>query len=211
MSYIEITDNELNPEEPITSSLGKRWRDNPIALVQWDIGDVRPNFIPGTFDFFGVGNFQFAVPLGVRRVLLELSGAGGGGGAGKDGIASDGDGSAGGDTTVTGGLFTVSASGGPGGLGRTHLSQDGSPQGAISSRNGGGQGGKGGWWADTINAEFAIGEDGFSGDHIVIPVSVVPEELLDITVGSGGAGGVIGPNPGGNGGPGQDGFARIIY
>jgi hypothetical protein len=33
-TYVEILDAEIEPEAPIISSLGYRWRDNPIAIAQ---------------------------------------------------------------------------------------------------------------------------------------------------------------------------------
>lgn len=39
--YIPITDNELLPDQPISSLLGLRWRDNPLAIAEGAPGAPR--------------------------------------------------------------------------------------------------------------------------------------------------------------------------
>lgn len=41
--YIAITDAEVEPEAPLTSSLAARWRDNPIAIAEGAPGAPRLN------------------------------------------------------------------------------------------------------------------------------------------------------------------------
>lgn len=35
-AYINITDTETDPEAPLTSELAKKWRDNPLAIIEGD-------------------------------------------------------------------------------------------------------------------------------------------------------------------------------
>lgn len=37
-AYITITDVETDPEAPLTSTLAKKWRDNPIAITEGSTG-----------------------------------------------------------------------------------------------------------------------------------------------------------------------------
>jgi len=37
-SYITITDAETDPEAPLTATLAKKWRDNPIAISEGSSG-----------------------------------------------------------------------------------------------------------------------------------------------------------------------------
>ena len=37
-SYITITDTETDPEAPLTATLAKKWRDNPIAISEGSTG-----------------------------------------------------------------------------------------------------------------------------------------------------------------------------
>lgn len=37
-SYITITDAETDPEAPLTATLAKKWRDNPIAITEGSAG-----------------------------------------------------------------------------------------------------------------------------------------------------------------------------
>lgn len=47
-SYIAITDTETDPEAPLTATLAKKWRDNPIAIAEGD-ASVPANLRPTVF------------------------------------------------------------------------------------------------------------------------------------------------------------------
>lgn len=50
-SYITITDAETDPEAPLTATLAKKWRDNPIAIAEADASvpaNLRPTVSLGT-------------------------------------------------------------------------------------------------------------------------------------------------------------------
>lgn len=74
-SYIEITDAEVDPEAPITSFIGYRWRDNPIAIAERATG--APRVKPSTMERL-TGSGNWTVPAGVTRVKVRLVGGGGG-------------------------------------------------------------------------------------------------------------------------------------
>lgn len=43
-TYITITDSQLDPDAPLTSSLAYQWRDNPIAMFGGAVGAPRLQF-----------------------------------------------------------------------------------------------------------------------------------------------------------------------
>lgn len=47
-AYIAITDTETDPEAPLTATLAKKWRDNPIAIGEGD-ASVPANLRPTVF------------------------------------------------------------------------------------------------------------------------------------------------------------------
>lgn len=52
-SYIAITDTETDPEAPLTATLAKKWRDNPIAIGEGDASvptNLRPRVLLGTLN-----------------------------------------------------------------------------------------------------------------------------------------------------------------
>jgi hypothetical protein len=60
-SYITITDAETDPEAPLTATLAKKWRDNPIAIAEGDA--TAPSILPAIANKSsagGVGTYMFA-------------------------------------------------------------------------------------------------------------------------------------------------------
>jgi len=52
-SYIAITDTETDPEAPLTATLAKKWRDNPIAIGEGDSSvpaNLRTTVLLGTIN-----------------------------------------------------------------------------------------------------------------------------------------------------------------
>lgn len=99
MAYITIADTEVDPEAPITSYLGYRFRDNPIAIAERASG--APRVKPSTIEQLS-GSGNWTVPAGVKRVKVLCIGAGGGSG----GAETD---SGGGGASVIGTLEVVPA------------------------------------------------------------------------------------------------------
>jgi len=146
--YIGISDVELAPGQPVTTSLMYRLRDDAISVAQ-NHPDVPPinagNFVPRKIYISAPGADSFVVPDGVNRLHLTLQGGGGGGES-----AASGNGTSGGDTTITVGATTYTAEGGGGGglglpaAGTTNipffngLSINGAAGGARVSENSGG-------------------------------------------------------------------------
>jgi len=56
-SYIAITDTETDPEAPLTATLAKKWRDNPIAITEGATG--APKIRRNAIQEFAVGNTVF--------------------------------------------------------------------------------------------------------------------------------------------------------
>lgn len=47
-AYIAITDTETDPEAPLTATLAKKWRDNPVAIAEGD-ASVPANLRPTVY------------------------------------------------------------------------------------------------------------------------------------------------------------------
>lgn len=87
-TFDEITDSEIEPERPITTSLMTRLRDNLIAVAMRDgaVNRVKP---PDVTVLSGSGNFT--VPANVYRVRVIAVGAGNGtnGDTGSGGVGGN--------------------------------------------------------------------------------------------------------------------------
>src|SRR5690625_3282649 len=145
VAYLEITDEELQPDAPILSSIGVRFRDNPIAIATRDSNAPWLNGVGASQLLTGSGNWT--VPAEVFRVRAWLFGAGGGGGGAAEPNLSAQNGSSGGQTTFGG----SSASGGAGGRGSVGTAVGGSSEsrdGANgTARGAGAAGGQGAQYA----------------------------------------------------------------
>ncbi len=79
--YDPILDAEINPEEPVTSSLKYRLRDNTLAIAGGD--SAAPHLAPNRIDsFITAGIHAWTVPAGVYRA--KFTGIGGGGSGGNN-------------------------------------------------------------------------------------------------------------------------------
>ena len=63
-SYITITDAETDPNAPVTSELGKKWRDNPLAIAEGATGAPKikvrsfsSGALAATATFTGLGDY----------------------------------------------------------------------------------------------------------------------------------------------------------
>jgi hypothetical protein len=65
-SYIIITDAETDPNAPVTSELGKKWRDNPLAIAEGSTG--APYVAAGWHPYDGV-----SVGDGADGVIYDFS------------------------------------------------------------------------------------------------------------------------------------------
>lgn len=171
---------------------------------------------------------QFHGAIKALLVEYQIIGGGGGGGYGKDNYLGSGSASSGGSSSVSGpGFTTVTSTGGSGGANATSYSQLGGQAGASSHYGAGGArvGGKvaannapsssygaggGGAGGDSAGDYGQDGGGGFGGGASSLRtgnVGVVPVgSTINVTVGSGGAGGVGGNR---NGGRGANGYVRI--
>jgi len=115
-SYIAITDAETDPEAPLTATLAKKWRDNPIAIAE---GDATAPAISGALTAVVSGNkigtFIFArgpstTAYGATVAGSSLTYAGALSSATSSSVPSGGSGSG-----LTGNTFNAGASGVPSG------------------------------------------------------------------------------------------------
>jgi hypothetical protein len=90
--YNEITDPEVAPESPVTSSLITRLRDNALAVAGGD--SAAPHLAPSRKAIF-TSDGNFVVPAGVYRMRVHIWGGGAGGGGSGD-TSDAGQGGAGG-------------------------------------------------------------------------------------------------------------------
>lgn len=92
MAYNEILDSEVQPEAPITSSLGFRFRDNPLSVAAREVG--APHMAPPRIVVLAAGTSgNWTVPddcYGIRVTCV-----GGGGGATRSTVQSTVGGAAG--------------------------------------------------------------------------------------------------------------------
>jgi len=207
VAYLEITDEELQPDAPILSSIGTRFRDNPIAIATRDSNAPWLNGVGASQLLTGSGNWT--VPDDVFRVRAWLfGGGGGGGGASASDSAAAQNGSSGGSTTFGG----SSASGGNGGRGAT---QDLGPSQVVArpglagtTRGGGSAGGQGA-------TSRSSGTNGNPGQVTMTVISVTPGQTISYSCGSGGSGGAaaagISPPSDGLGGSGANGFIYLEW
>lgn len=76
--YTPISDIEVDPDAPIPSLLGYRWRDNPIAMFEGASGaprilaDAFPDFAAGTVEII-----NWTMPAGSNFGAIRLSGTNG--------------------------------------------------------------------------------------------------------------------------------------
>lgn len=70
-SYIEITDSEIDPESPGTTSLFTRIRDNPIAIAEGATG--APRIAAGALDVSS-GLYSILADIGVGNAATEDKG-----------------------------------------------------------------------------------------------------------------------------------------
>lgn len=77
MAYNEILDSEVQPEAPITSSLGFRFRDNPLAIAARDVGS--PHMAPPRIVVLNAGESgDWTIPDECYGIRVTLVGGGGG-------------------------------------------------------------------------------------------------------------------------------------
>ena len=164
MSYIEINDSEIEPEAPILSSIGERWKDNYIEIFSRSSG---PRLNSQGFRESLTGSAVWTVPDGIYKVKVSASGGGGGGGRSDFNSTPIGcDGSNGGDTTF-GSLTAL------GGFGGKTIS-DGQEEYHDKVGSCGGQGG-------------GTAHNGGYGQLLVYILSVTPGDNISYSVGNGGA------------------------
>lgn len=66
-SYITITDAETDPSAPLTSELAKKWRDNPIAIIEGATG--APRVLP-----LAINNYHGRVALDTSTTPVAITG-----------------------------------------------------------------------------------------------------------------------------------------
>ncbi len=214
--YGGITDSEIEPGKPITTSLFSRLRDDPLAAIQNDpaaiSAGISGNWVPTTFFYTTPGSHSITVPDGVRRVKAIIVG---GGGAGRApyvaGSSNGGDsyvahltdsfiaaGGAGG--TVSGDVGTGGAGGGtsgiPGLLGMAYNGQAGvSGDTGILASGGSGPYGQGstlvpatGFGAGGGGGVAGAGAGGGAGGYAEVTIFTTPGDGLTVVVGAGGSG-----------------------
>lgn len=158
-AYAVVTDAELAPGQPITSSLMTRLRNGWMAVLGVDPTDTNPSVAFGikgelhlergysrvvgaTVANPSTGVYTWVVPAGVSRALVDIVG---GGGAGIHWYL--GGGGNGGDTTIvdtTDSTTLVVAHGGQGGSSSGPGGAGGSANGLCKAGGNGGTGGPGG-------------------------------------------------------------------
>lgn len=192
VSVSAVTSTELGYLDGVTSN------------VQTQLNNV--SVMPNNIAFYTSGSHSLSLPSGTGAVLVTAAGGGGGGGTrGPGGGNTSYNGSAGGDSTVTGPLgINVRAKGGGGGNG------DGSYNGPFSSGDSGGAvfvGGGGAGGAQDGNYDIT-GNEGRKGNLVKTYVknAGLSGGTLSISVGGGGASsGVDSAHNGANG------FVEIWY
>ena len=189
-SWTDIPDSDLDPEQPITSTLAVAWRNNPIALAERASGAPWLNGVGASEILTGSGTWT--VPAEVYRVRVIRIGAGGGGGSAQGVQDSDGaivngnDGADGGDTSF--GALSP-AVGGAGGYG-AGTGQAGK-NGAILRGGNHGMGAAGyyGGSPDFSAPNLSNGTDGTAGVMEISVISVTPGSDYTYACGARGAGG----------------------
>jgi len=75
-SYITITDAETDPEAPLTATLAKKWRDNPIAITEGSAG--APKISPLAFAPVAAGDVVIdkLSPQGITTSILSFTSSG---------------------------------------------------------------------------------------------------------------------------------------
>ena len=77
MAYNEILDSEVQPEAPITSSLGFRFRDNPLSIAAREVG--APHMAPPRIVVLEAGTSgNWTVPDDCYGIRVTCVGGGGG-------------------------------------------------------------------------------------------------------------------------------------
>lgn len=178
--------------------------------------------------FYTPGSFTWTVPTGVTQIWVHAVGGGGGGGGASDGTSDGADGSAGGTTTVaiSGGGTIVSSAGGVGGgkgnaSGATptayHMAQLPVSSGVGSQavyvndpRLTVGQAGTAGNGGMSATLTYCGASGTMGAVKMFYEADVSAGQVIDITVGAGGAGGAPGGSSGG-GSNGYDGAVIIEY
>ena len=94
-SYIVINDSEVEPEAPLLSSLGVRFRDNPIAIAQREAGAPAMIALRGdtvtAYDTAGSTSLVVPDAIGIAYAIM-IGGGGGGGGTNDTGDSGGGGG-----------------------------------------------------------------------------------------------------------------------
>ena len=201
VAYLEITDEELQPDAPILSSIGTRFRDNPIAIATRDSNAPWLNGVGASQLLTGSGDWT--VPAEVFRIRVWCFGAGGGGGGASASIISANSGGSGGSTSFGG----VSANGGGGGRGSTSNDTRNGSNG--TTRGVGAPGGGGG--VHGASDERATATDGQPGQLTMSVLQVSPGETISYSCGSGGSGGDYAGGSGAEGGNGANGFIYLEW
>jgi hypothetical protein len=98
-TYSPITDGEIAPNQPLTTGLAFRFRDNPVAIAERSAGAPWLNGIGALETFDTPGTYTWTVPAGVYRAEFVIAG----GGQGADAGVSGGDSSVSGVGSSSGG------------------------------------------------------------------------------------------------------------
>ena len=70
VEYIPIDDSEVEPEAPLISSLGVRWRDNPVAIAEGASG--APRIQQAAIDSGAVGQSQLKTATGSTSISVNM-------------------------------------------------------------------------------------------------------------------------------------------
>ena len=198
-TYTTLSDTTLSQDKPVTQSVMRALRDNPLAISEGASGApkiLRNGMRTTTFTASGT----FVVPSDVTQVWVEVAGGGGGG-------AGQGIGGAGGASS----FGSVSASGGGAGsslnisLG-TSVSSGANGAGSGGDHNFSGSGGSRGCggFSNDGGTQY-IGTSGGDGGRATSVLAVTPGASISVTVGAGGS-------AGSNGGrAGSAGWVTVIY
>ena len=95
-TYSPITDGEIAPNQPLTTGLAFRFRDNPVAIAERSAGAPWLNGIGALETFDTPGTYTWTVPVGVYRAEFVIAG---GGQAGDNSLST---GASGGNSSVSG-------------------------------------------------------------------------------------------------------------
>lgn len=215
----DITDTEVQPGKPITTSLMFRLARNCQAIAERALG--APRVQPSTLErLTGVGNWP--VPAGVTRVRVYLvaGGGGGGGGIGGGSPAAGGGGGGGGmaifNLDVTPGDTIAYSCGAGGAAGSTGVTPTNGGVGGATTFGVGSQqasGGNGGSAATSGNDGAGANGGGFSGTSFGFKGQHgFMQPMRDGGVGHWNAGnGGTGGNDGSNGAAGSAGAIVLKY